>query len=241
MITAGIPGIWASSVPAATNTFGYGSAKRFATIANASAAASPRTRRTGPLTVRVLPPAGGYSLHVGPIDSLPGQIDSTIDSVAELERRALESASLHQRAIERFVLAVGRPAAIWTVLGVVACWMVVNVVLARSGGRAFDPPPFAWLELAVSVAALAMTILILTVENRLSEGGEARARLHLQISLLAERKTAKIIQLLEELRYDMPQVPNREDREAQELILATDPHEVARELERRAPSRGELS
>lgn len=190
--------------------------------------------------MRVLPPAAGYSLPVTPNDSLPGQIDSTIDSVAELERRSLENASLHQRAIERFVLEVGRPRAVWVALGVVAAWIAINLVVGATGRRPPDPPPFAWLELVVSVAALGMTIVILTVENRMTETGEARARLHLQMSMLAERKTAKIIQLLEELRYDLPQVPNREDREAQELLLAADPHEVARELERRAPSRGEL-
>lgn len=172
-------------------------------------------------------------------ENLTGQIDSTIDSVAELERSALESASLHQRAIERFVLTVGRPRTIWLLLGVVALWIAFNALAAAAGGHAVDPPPFAWLELTVSIAALVMTVLILTVENRIGESGESRARLHLQISLLAERKTAKIIQLLEELRYDLPQVPNREDREAQELLLAADPHEVARELERRTPSRGD--
>jgi hypothetical protein len=39
---------------------------------------------------------------------LSGQIDSAIESIAELERKALASASLQQRAIERFTVAVGR-------------------------------------------------------------------------------------------------------------------------------------
>jgi uncharacterized membrane protein len=177
---------------------------------------------------------------VNSIDSLPGHVDSTIDSVAELERHALENASLHQRAIERFTLSVGRPRTVWLVALFVALWIAVNVALTLAGKRPFDAPPFAWLELGVSVAALLMTIVILTVENRIGETAESRARLHLQISMISERKTAKIIQLLEELRYDMPQVPNREDREAQEMLLAADPHEVAGELERRAPSRGEI-
>jgi uncharacterized membrane protein len=70
--------------------------------------------------------------------------------------------------------------------------------------------------------------------------GEQRARLNLQISLLADRKAAKIVQLLEELRYDLPSVPNREDAEASELTLPSDPHEVASEFERPTPSRGEI-
>ena len=112
--------------------------------------------------------------------------------------------------------------------------------LALTGHPQLDPPPYYWLDGVLALAALLMTILILTTENRMSEIGEQRSRLNLQISLLTERKAAKIIQLLEELRYDLPWVPNREDSEAAEMTLATNPHEVAEELEKRTPARGEL-
>lgn len=170
---------------------------------------------------------------------LTGQVDSAIESIAELERKALAGASLQQRAIERFTRAVGRPRTIAYVLLVVAAWIAANGILVATGRPAFDVPPFPWLIGVLQLAALLMTVVILTTENRLSEVEEARSRLHLQISILAERKTAKIVQLLEELRYDMPSVPNRDDPEAQEMTLATNPHQVARELERRAPARGD--
>jgi uncharacterized membrane protein len=173
-------------------------------------------------------------------ERLPGQIDDAIESTAELERKALAGASLQQRAIERFTLLVGRPRTVGVILVVVAIWIAINAALALSGRPQIDPPPYYWLDGVIGLAALLMTILILTTENRMSEIEEQRSRLHLQISILAERKAAKIIQLLEELRYDMPQVENREDREAQELTLPTNPHEVAKELEKRTPARGEL-
>jgi uncharacterized membrane protein len=173
-------------------------------------------------------------------NGLPGQVDDAIESVAELERRALESASLHQRAIERFTLAVGRPRTVWIVLAIVAAWVVLNTILGLTGRPQLDPPPYYWLGGFVGLAALLTTILILTTENRMAEIAEQRSRLHLQISLLSERKAAKIIQLLEELRYDTPSVVNREDPEAQELTLPTDPHQVAEQLERRTPTRGEI-
>jgi uncharacterized membrane protein len=173
-------------------------------------------------------------------EGLPAQVDDAIESTAELERKALAGASLQQRAIERFTLALGRPRTVWIVLAVVSAWIVLNAALALSGRPPLDPPPYYWLEGAVGLAALLMTVLILTTENRMSEIEEQRSRLHLQITILTERKTAKIIQLLEELRYDMPEVLNREDSEAAALTLPTDPHEVAELLEKRTPSRGEL-
>ena len=171
---------------------------------------------------------------------LSGQVGETVGSVAELERRALAAASLQQRAIERFTLAVGRPRTIKLILAIVVIWVVLNAALRLSGHRELDPPPYFWLDSVMSLAALLMTIVILTTENRMSEIDEQRSRLNLQISLLAERKAAKIIQLLEELRYDLPSVANRDDPEAQAMTLPTDPHQVAAELEKRSPSRGEI-
>lgn len=171
---------------------------------------------------------------------LSGQIDATIESVAELERKALEAASLEQRAIERFTLAVGRPRTVYLVLAAVAVWVVLNSALALAGRPPLDPPPFYWLEGVLGLAALLMTIVILTTENRMSEIAEMRSRLNLQVTLLSERKVAKVIQLLEELRYDLPSVENRDDPEAQALTLPTDPHVVAEQLEKRTPARGEI-
>ncbi|MEA2665864.1 MAG: hypothetical protein QOI11_2808 [Candidatus Eremiobacteraeota bacterium] len=173
-------------------------------------------------------------------EGLSGQIDETIESVAELERRALAEASLQQRAIERFTLAVGRPRTVGIVLAAVTFWIALNGLLALLGRPQVDPPPYYWLQGLVSLTALLMTVVILTAENRQSQFGEQRSRLNLQSTLLAERKTAKIIQLLEELRYDLPNVANREDREAEELTLPTDPHTLAEELEKRTPARGEI-
>ncbi len=170
---------------------------------------------------------------------LSAQIDSTIDSIAELERKALASASLQQRAIERFTLAIGRPRTLFCVLLFVALWIAINGMLTASGRAPFDAPPFPWLIGLLQLAALLMTVVILTTENRMSEIEEARSRLHLQISIVAERKTAKIVELLEELRRDLPSVPNRHDPEAQEMTVATNPHQVAEELERRTPARSD--
>ena len=175
-----------------------------------------------------------------PDQGLSGQIDETIEAVAALERKALEAASLEQRAIERLTLAVGRPRTVYLVLAAVAVWVLVNSALALAHRPPLDPPPYYWLEGVLGLAALLMTIVILTTENRMSEIAEMRSRLNLQVTLLAERKTAKIIQLLEELRYDLPSVENRVDPEAQALTLPTDPHAVAEQLEKRTPTRGEL-
>ncbi len=165
-------------------------------------------------------------------------IDETIESIAELERRAHADASRHQRAIERLTRAVGRPRTLYLAACTCAVWVAVNAGAAAVGARQLDPPPFAWLSMAASVASLLTTLMILVTANRADALGERRERLALQIALLTDRKTAKIIALLEELRRDSPAVRNRADPEAAALSQASDPHAITAELEKRAPVAG---
>jgi uncharacterized membrane protein len=163
-------------------------------------------------------------------------VDETIDSIAELERKALAEASLHQRKIEQISLALGRPRTLYLTLVVIAAWVVGNLAVGLLGHRPPDPPPFGWLSTAATVGSLLMTIMILVAANRGDTLDLQRDRLSLQIALLTDRKTAKIIALLEELRRDMPTVSDRRDPEAEVLSQATDPHAVTAELEKRTPN-----
>jgi uncharacterized membrane protein len=90
----------------------------------------------------------------------------------------------------------------------------------------WDDPPFAWLQGTVGLGALLMTSVILITQNRQGKLAERREQLELQMSMLTEQRTAKIIDLLEELRRDMPSVHNRVDLEAEALTRTVDPHDV---------------
>ncbi|GAC1406304.1 MAG: hypothetical protein NVSMB64_11900 [Candidatus Velthaea sp.] len=170
---------------------------------------------------------------------MPRGTDETIESIAQLEERAEQDISSHQRWIERATIAFGRPLATYIVGLFTTSWIVLNLMLGRIG-HAFDPYPFSLLSGFLSFAALLMTIFILTRENRTSAHDLRRDRLDLQINLLTERKISKVIEMLESLRIDSPNVPNRSDPEAREMREATDPHAVVRALDERAPSRTDL-
>jgi uncharacterized membrane protein len=166
--------------------------------------------------------------------SLHGGAHETIESVADLERVANRSLSPHQRWIERTTSAVGRPRTLYLTLAFVAVWIGANSVLA-GWGRAIDPPPFAYLDCIISLAALLMTIVILTTENRTNVHDARRDRLDLQINLLNERKISKVIEMLEALRRDSPTVPNRHDPEAHEMGRSADPAAIVRAIDERTP------
>jgi len=101
------------------------------------------------------------------------------------------------------------------------------------GYRYFDEPPFSLLQGVVTFIGVLITMAVLIRQNRLPRVEEDRAHLELQINLLAEQKTTKIIMLLEELRRDLPNVRDRHDQHAESLQAVTNPDAVLEAIEQR--------
>ncbi len=158
-------------------------------------------------------------------------LNETVETLASLHLRAQHGVSRHQRGVEFLTAQVGQPRSLYVLVGCALGWAGTNLLLPRLGVHALDPPPFPWLQGLVGLCALLMTITILTTQNRLTRQAEQRAQLDLQINLLAERKIAKIIALVEELRRDMPTVKDRVDRVAEVMKEPVDPHAVLSALE----------
>jgi uncharacterized membrane protein len=53
----------------------------------------------------------------------------------------------------------------------------------------------------------------------------------LEATLMTEQKTRKIIELIEELRRDSPQILDRIDAEAEQMASKSDPHAVLEVIE----------
>ena len=164
----------------------------------------------------------------------PTHTDEAIEAVAELERAALEAISRPQFWIERVTNRIGRPLTVYLVVTFIAVWVGTNVFL-HARGAAFDPPPFYWLQGILSTSSLLVAILILTTANRVSEIDGQRDKLDLQINLLNERRSAKIIRMLDDMRRDLPELLHVEDPEVEQLAAPTDTQEVVRAIAERTP------
>lgn len=157
---------------------------------------------------------------------LAAHVTNTIDTVAALHARALREVGPYVRRISRMNAALGRPGFLLFVIVFVAMWIAANSIASVAKLTPPDPPPFAWLQGLISLSALLMTTVVLITQNRESRQIEQRAHLDLQINLLAEQKVTKLIQLVEELRRDTPNVRDRVDRLAEEMKLPVDTEAV---------------
>ena len=135
--------------------------------------------------------------------------------------------------IERISLFFGSTGFFLTFIGCNVIWIAVNVAWHHLGHPYFDAPPFPILQGCVTYVGVLITMAVLIRQNRLARVEESRAHLELQVNLLAEQKTTKIIMLLEELRRDMPNVPDRQDDNATALQASTNSDTILHEFENR--------
>ncbi|MGI4857916.1 MAG: DUF1003 domain-containing protein [Janthinobacterium lividum] len=167
-------------------------------------------------------------------------IEANLDKIDLFARRQDRKVSTEQRIIERICLIFGTPR--FFILFLVACglWIGADYADRRISGGFFDAPPFSELQGIISLMGVMITIAVLIRQNRLARVEGHRAHLELQVNLLAEQKTTKIIQLLEELRRDMPDVRNRNDEHAEILQEIVNPDAVLQAIEARRET-GETS
>ena len=162
---------------------------------------------------------------------LPDHVSQNIEAIRLLHIRADETLSRSQRPLETVRSLLGRPAFFYGIVLFVTVWVLLNVFAPLFAVAPFDPAPYFWLQGLVGLGALLTTTIVLITQTRQGKLAEQRAQLELQVSLLAEQKTAKLIALIEELRRDLPEVTNRHDAEAAAMEQSTDPHVILHALE----------
>jgi uncharacterized membrane protein len=157
---------------------------------------------------------------------LPGHVEETIRSIARLHAEHHGADSTPQRVIDRLTGLVGRPSFIGALLLAIVAWIGLNLLATALGYRTIDRPPFVWLNSAMSLVSLMMVVLILGSQRHEEQIAQHRELLTLELAILSEQKTAKVIQLLEEVRRDNPLIHDRVDHEADAMARPADPQSV---------------
>jgi uncharacterized membrane protein len=164
------------------------------------------------------------------------QVSENISAVHEFYTREELKRSASQRHAETIGGFVGRPVFLIIILVFVALWVGINATLHHAGMSMFDETPFVGLHGIMGLAGLLTSVVVLIKQNRVSKLSEQRDHLDLKVTLLIEQKTAKLIDLLEELRRDLPNVKDRHDSSAAVLQQAMSPERVLAALDEEVTS-----
>ena len=169
-----------------------------------------------------------------PSEFIVSQAKRNIQVISQLEQQALGRRSIAEKFSDSIVYQGGRPTTILLHLVWFGVWMVWNS--GRIPGlRPFDPFPYMALSTIVSLEAIFLSLFILISQNRSTRRADERAHLDLQVNLLAEHEATKMLQLLQAL-CAYHGIPEANDAEVTQLIRATEPANLARELEQHLPS-----
>lgn len=157
-------------------------------------------------------------------------ITETVDLITAFHKEHADSSSSLQRAMDGVTDRLGRPILVAGVILGVAIWIGGTLV---QGTTDVEQPSFTWLELVATVFALLVALLILVTQRRQDQLSERRAQLTLELAIVADRKTAKLIALMEEFRRDHPDLENRDDAESREMAKPTDAQTVLAAIDER--------
>ena len=158
-------------------------------------------------------------------------VEETVQRLVELQQEHDREATPMQRAANRVTGALGRPTFVALILIIIIVWMIGNYTGSHFGVRALEQFPFPDLGFLATVSALIVALLILTTQRHDEALAEKRAQLTLQIPVLGERKSTKIIALVEEQRRDNPLLASRVDSEADEMGRHSDPLQTLGKIE----------
>jgi len=120
----------------------------------------------------------------------------TIAEVVELEQREKLSMSFSDHIASFVTAVVGSMAMVWLNLLWFAAWIGGH----ESGILHIDPFPYGLLTMIVSLEAIFFSLFVLIAQNRQAQLADKRAKLDLQINVIAEHEVTKVIQMVEQLQ-----------------------------------------
>jgi uncharacterized membrane protein len=150
-----------------------------------------------------------------------------VQAMRKLEQLAVAKRTTADRIAEFVARFCGSITFVWIHAGLFAFWIGWN---AFPGMPHFDPYPFTFLTLVVSLEAIFLSSFILISQNSEMRVTERRSQLDLQINLLAEQENTKILQMLDRMARKMG-LSEEDDPEIQVLEQATRPETLARQIE----------
>jgi uncharacterized membrane protein len=150
-----------------------------------------------------------------------------IAALEEHARRERSEATAQERFAHRMTDFVGSMGFLYIHVALIAAWVTVNLGLLP-GVAPFDPT-FVMLATVASVEAIFLTTFVLISQNRNSAMADRRARLDLQINLLAEHEITRLLSMVRAIAREMG-IEEGENPELSELEREVAPEAVLEEL-----------
>ena len=137
----------------------------------------------------------------------------------DVNRAVEEKQSVGDRLADRVARFGGSWAFIIIFLGVLIAWTDLNTEILRGFGIAFDPYPYIFLNLILSMLAAVQAPVILMSQNRQAKRDRVAAGLDYEINLKAEIEIMALHEKLDRIRVDhLEGILNAQQEQLRQLI-----------------------
>jgi len=157
-----------------------------------------------------------------------------IQTIARLEEAALHERTLTDRISDAVTRFAGSGAFVLFHVLWFTLWLFANTGRVPDV-QPFDPFPFTFLTMIVSLEAIFLSIFVLISQNRMARHTDRRAHLDLQVNLLAEQEMTMVLKMLQRLCEKVGVEAEIPSEELQELAEKTDAHALMNDLHEKIP------
>jgi uncharacterized membrane protein len=152
--------------------------------------------------------------------------ETNVKTILQLEATAKDNQTTSERIAEKIANFCGSMTFVGIHIIVFGGWILAN---SLPGINHFDPFPFTFLTLVVSLEAIFLSTFILISQNQETRLSERRNHLDLQINLLTEQENTKMLQMLKKISEKL-NVEIDDDPTVQILEQATRPEKLVEQI-----------
>ena len=124
------------------------------------------------------------------------QVARSVKEITTLEGRDRVDMNWSDHVANSVTALSGSMLFVWLHIAWFAVWIILNL---PGVGLQFDAFPFGFLTMIVSLEAIFLSTFVLISQNRQSIRADRRAKVDLQVNLIAEQEVTKLVQLVAEI------------------------------------------
>jgi uncharacterized membrane protein len=156
-------------------------------------------------------------------------VQKNIETILKLEKETIQNLSTVEQIADKITALAGSTPFIILHVFWFGGWILINSKVI-SGITPFDPFPFSFLTLIVSLEAIFLTLLVLMSQNRMTKEADKQAHLDLQINMLDEQETTMILRMVQKITKHLG-LDEEMDNSIKDLSEATDIKSVAKKID----------